>query len=182
MVTRSGAALLCVLIFATPALADTSSPDACVHAFYAWVLAHPSRGLPSAKERAELAKTLSPEVIKLLKAASEMEAKCVRAAPKGEKPLIVEGDLFVGNYEGATEIAYGEPHREGESVVVESDLMNIDKRFPKAHKNRAIAWKDSVELTQIDGRWYVDDVRFAENRSLVGNLKEYIEDAGQSCR
>src|SRR5262249_57806059 len=49
-----------------------------------------SRGLPSAKERVELAKMLSPEVMKLLKAASAMEAKCVRAAPKGEKPLIVE--------------------------------------------------------------------------------------------
>src|SRR5215831_11376226 len=111
---RSGASLIYLLIFATQALADTPSPDASLHTFYAWVLAHPSRGLPSAKERAELAKTLSPEVIKLLKAASEMEAKCVRGAPKGEKPLVVEGDLFVGNYEGATEIAYGEPHREGD--------------------------------------------------------------------
>jgi hypothetical protein len=181
-VIRSGASFLCVLIFATRALADTASPDASLHTFYAWVLAHPSRGLPSAKERTELAKTLSPELIKLLKAASEMEAKCVRAAPKDEKPLIVEGDLFVGNYEGATEIAYGEPRREGDRVVVESDLMNVDKRFPKAHKNRAIAWKDTVELRQLDGRWYVDEVRFAENRSLVGNLKEYIDDAGRSCR
>jgi len=178
----SRASFLCVLIFATQALADTPSPDASLHAFYAWVLGHPSRGLPSAKERAELAKTLSPDVIKLLKAASEMEAKCVRVAPKNEKPLIVEGDLFVGNYEGATEIAYGEPRRVGDRVVVESDLMNVDKRFPKAHKNRAIAWKDSVELRQVDSRWYVDDVRFAENRSLVGNLKEYIDDAGRSCR
>jgi len=182
MVIRSGAVFLCALIFAIPGLADTSSPDASVHAFYAWVLAHPSRGLPSAKERAELAKTLSPEVIKLLKVASEMEAKCVRAAPKDEKPLIVEGDLFVGNYEGATEIAYGEPRREGDHAVVESDLMSVDTRFPKAHKNRAIAWKDSAELRQVDGRWYIDDVRFADNRSLVGNLKEYIDDAGRLCR
>ena len=181
-VMRSSASFLSALIFATHALADTHLPDATLHTFYAWVLAHPSRGLPSAKERAELAKTLSPEVMKLLKAASEMEAKCIRVGPKGEKPLIVEGDLFVSNYEGATEIAYGEPRREGDHVAVESDLMSVDKRFPKAHKNRAIAWKDTVELKQLDGRWYVDDVRFAENRSLVGNLKEYIEDAGQSCR
>ena len=182
MFMHSRASFLCVLIFATQAFADSPSPDAALQAFYAWVLAHPSRGLPSAKERAELAKMLSPEVIKLLKTASDMEAKCVRAAPKGEKPLIVEGDLFVGNYEGATEIAYGEPHREGDRVVVESDLMDVDKRFPKAHKNRAIAWKDSVELRQVDGRWYVDDVRFGDKRSLVGNLKEYIDDAGRSCR
>ena len=182
MFIRSGSAFLFAFIFAVPVFADTSSPEASVHAFYGWVLAHPSRGLPSANERAELAKTLSPEVMKLLKAASEMEAKCVRAAPKGEKPLIVEGDLFVGNYEGATEIAYGEPRREADRVVVESDLMNVDKRFPKAHKNRTIAWKDSAELRQVGGRWYVDDVRFAENRSLVGNLNEYIDDAGRSCR
>src|SRR5215831_3307962 len=179
MFMRSRASFLCVLMFATQALADAPSPDAALQAFYAWVLAHPSRGLPSAKERVELAKMLSPEVMKLLKAASAMEAKCVRAAPKGEKPLIVEGDIFVGNYEGATEIAYGEPHREGDRVVVESDLMDVDKRFPKAHKNRAIAWKDSAELSQLDGRWYVDDVRFKENRSLVGNLKEYIDGAGR---
>ena len=176
------AALLGALIFAPHVLAQAQAPEVTLHAFYAWVLAHPSRGLPSAKERGELVRTLSPELIKLLKGASEMEARCIGAAPKGEKPLVVEGDLFVGNYEGATEIAYGEPRREGERVAVESVLMYIDKRFPKAHKNRAIGWSDRIELSQVGGRWYIDDIRFAENRSLAGNLKEYIDDGRRSCR
>lgn len=108
--------LLCALAVSTGALADPQAPEDAIRAFYSWVLAHPSRALPSPKERGELTKTMSPELLGLLKEASATEAKCVRAAPRREKPLIVEGDLFVGNYEGANEIAYGEVHRNGNTA------------------------------------------------------------------
>src|SRR5262245_46744252 len=86
--------LTALAMLGAPARAQSS--DETLHTFYSWVLAHPSRGLPSPAERAELAKVLSPALIESLKTASETEARCVEAAPKGDKPYIVEGDLFVG--------------------------------------------------------------------------------------
>ncbi len=163
------------------ALAQAQSPEESLHAFYSWVLAHPSRGLPSAGERAVLAKVLSPALLESLEAASATEAKCVEAAPQGDKPFVVEGDLFVGNYEGATEVAYGKPRRDADRVVVESDLLYVDSRFPRAHEHRAVAWRDRVELRLVGGRWYVDDVHFHPGRSLLAMLKSYVADGVRTC-
>ena len=169
------------LLLGGAALAQSRQAEQAAQAFYGWALAHPGRGLPSAKERAELAKVLTPSLVQLLKTASETEARCVKAAPKGDKPLIVEGDLFVGNYEGASEVAYGEFKRQGDATVVETDLLYIDKRMPKAHKHRAVAWKDRVELRFDGAHWLVQDVQFPQDRSLVTQLKAYIEDGRRAC-
>jgi len=93
----------------------------------------------------------------------------------------VEGDLFVGNYEGATEIAYGTPRRDGDTVLVESDLAYVDQRFPKAHKHRAVAWKDRVEIRLVGKRWVVEDVRFSRDRTLIGTLEAYIAEGRRAC-
>jgi len=170
------------LIFCACLQAAAQNPEDTVQRFYAWALAHPSRALPSPAERVQLAKVLSPQLVALLKSAAETEAKCVRSTPKSDKPLLVEGDLFVGNYEGATEVVYGPPRRHGDTLAVESDLFYVDRRFPKAHPHRTIAWKDRVELRRIDGHWYVEDIRFARDRSLAASLNAYIEAGARSCR
>jgi hypothetical protein len=175
------AVLVSIFFVAASTQAAEQAPEDAVRVFYAWALAHPSRALPSPKERAQLANVLSPDSIQLLKSASDTEAKCIKAAPKGEKPLIIEGDLFVGNYEGATEVAYRDLLRKGDSVVVESDLLYVDTRFPKAHKHRAVAWRDRLELRLVGNRWYVQDVQFPKNPSLVAALTAYIEDGARSC-
>ena len=167
------------LVWSAPAGAQ--APEDAARTFYAWVLAHPSRALPLAKERAQLARILSPQLIQLLKEASDTEARCVKAAPKDEKPNIIEGDLFVGNYEGATEVAYGKAQRNGDIVLIETDLLYVDRRFPRAHKHRAVAWKDRLELRLAGDRWLVHDVTFQRDKSLVVALKEYIADGSQSC-
>jgi len=171
------------LLFALVACgcAHAQAPEDALHRFYAWVLAHPSRGLPSPSARAELANVLSRELVESLAAASAMQAKCVDAAPAGDKPLIVEGDLFVGNYEGATEVVYGRQNRSGDTVMVESDLLYVDNRFPKAHEHRAVHWKDRVELRFVDGRWIVADVHFQRNRTLLSNLEDYVAEGMRSC-
>ena len=178
--------LLVIVLFLVPiitasAQATEQAPEEAVRSFYSWALAHRSRGLPSSKDRTQLANLLSPDVIQLLKSASDTEAKCVKTAPKGDKPLIIEGDLFVGNYEGATEVAYRDLRRNGDTIVVDADLIYVDTRFPKGHKHRAVAWKDRLELRLVGERWYVQDIRFAENRSLVAGLKSYIEEGSRSC-
>jgi hypothetical protein len=173
--------IILALMPALPVRAEVQTPDGTVREFYSWVLAHPASALPSAKQRLKLAKFLSPELVQLLKDASDTEAQCVKAAPKGEKPNLVEGDLFVGNYEGASEVAYGTLQRDGDRAVIESDLMYIDSRFPKAHKHRAVAWKDRLELQQAGTRWLVRDVAFRQGRTLAAGLKEYRADGDRSC-
>ena len=128
-----------------------------------------------------LSSFLSPQLVQLLKEAADTQARCVKASPKGEKPNVIEGDLFVGNYEGATEVAYGNPKREGEIVVVEARLFYLDPRFPKAHRHRAIAWTDRLQLQLAGNRWLVQDVQFQQDRSLAAGLRQYIAEGVRSC-
>lgn len=170
-----------ILMVATCARASERAPEDTVYAFYAWVLAHPANALPSPEQRSELAKLLTPSTLRLVDAALRTEAECIAAAPPGDKPDVLEGDLFVGNYEGATEVAYGESVRRGDTVRVDATLLYLDPRFPKADKHRAWVWKDQLELHLVGEHWYVHDVHFAEKQSLIGRLKSYVEEGALSC-
>lgn len=171
-------------LLAAPALAQPQPqrPEAVASAFYAWVLSHPSISLPSAGERAKLAAFLSPVLLDLLREASVMEKRCIAAAPQGDKPLLLEGDLFAGNYEGATEVAYGEPVSQGEgSVSLDVNLMYVDTRFRKAHRHRAYAWKSELELRLADGRWRIGDVKFRHGGTLARGLEDYLREGREAC-
>ncbi len=171
-------------LLAAPAAAQPQPqrPEVVASAFYAWVLSHPSTSLPSAGERAQLAAFLSPALLDLLRDASVMEKRCIAAAPRGDKPLVLEGDLFAGNYEGATEVAYGEPVSQGEgSVSLDVDLMYVDPRFRKAHRHRAYAWKSLLELRLAEGRWRIGDVKFQHGGTLAGSLEDYLREGREAC-
>jgi hypothetical protein len=165
----------------SPARAQEAKPEVTVWSFYAWVLAHPMRAMPPARERAQLAKLLAPKLVQLLDDAAATEARCVKSAAKGEKPDLLEGDLFVGNYEGASEVAYGEARRDGDAMSVEANLTYVDKRYAKAHPLRAVAWRDRLELGLAGGRWLIEDIKFPENRSFAAGLAEYIENGRKNC-
>lgn len=178
---RTVTAFAASLCLALPAAAALSGPEEAVSAFYRWALAHPATGLPSAKQRVPLAGVLSPKLVQLLKDASDMQSRCMVAVAGDEKPLLIEGDVFVGNHEGASEVAYGALFREGEVATFEARLMYVDRRFPKAHTHRAVAWKDSVELRRHEGRWRVSDIRFEQGGSLVTALNDYLLEGARRC-
>lgn len=174
-----------VLLSCPAALAAEKTPEDIRAAFYAWVVAHPSAALPSAVERAQLVRILAPATIQRLERAAAMESLCVKSASADEKPFIVEGDLFVGNYEGASEVAYGDAsrtlNRDKTQVIFTSDLLYIDTRFAKAHPHRAVAWRDQLDVRSLNGHWYVHDVLFADNQSLLQNLQAYVDEAAKMC-
>jgi hypothetical protein len=178
---RALALLLTMLIVATAVRAAPQTPEDAVHGFYTWVLAHPAHGLPSADERDELAKVLSPTIIRLLATASETEASCIKVTPAGDKPSVIEGDVFVGVYEGATEVAYSDLRPSGDAMVVESHLIYVDTSVPKAHKHRALVWKNQLSLMLAADRWYIENVQFDAQRSLVASLEAYIQEGAQTC-
>lgn len=166
-----------------PKAAPGATPEDTAQRFYTWVLGHASAGLPTVKERGQLAEVLAPSLVQLLKDASETEARCIRVAPKGDKPDVIEGDLFVDVYEGASEVAYGEVRKaDDDHATLPVQLALVDRRQPRAHPHRAVIWSDTVVLQRENARWWVRDVQFKDQRSLVGSLTEYIESGAKNCR
>jgi hypothetical protein len=136
---------------------------------------------PENATRASLASMLSPALIKLLTAASDTEDRCIKNATKGDKPHVMEGSLFLGAYEGATDVAYGTPYRRADTAFVTVDLIYVDTRFAKGHKHRVSIWKDRLALRSIDHRWLVDDIKLRQKRLLTSVLKDYIADGVRWC-
>jgi len=157
---------------------------ATVEPFYSWVLAHRFVSLPSEKERSELADFLMPELIQLMKDAGEMENRCVKAATEGDKPMIFEGALLVGNYEGATEVAYEEPKVDKQikgMVILPVTLTYINEYSPKASRFRAISWNEELELQRKEEKWLINNIKFPHGTSLRSTLQNYINTARREC-
>ena len=173
----AGLALVCL----AGSAAASKTPEEAAQGFYAWVLAHPVWSLSSSRDRGRLEALLVPEVTRLLRDAAATEQRCMRTAPKNEKPLNVEGDIFVGNYEGASEVAFGRVRLDGETAQVEVNLMYVDRRFPKAHPHRTVAWRDALDLRLVDGAWRIQNVRYEQGRSLDLALQGYIDEGARVC-
>jgi len=176
--------LLCGLLLATP-LARGGAPEdaqALARDFYAWVLEHPSAGIPRAGELEQLRSLLSPALLAALQDAARAEDACALSAAPGDKPLMVEGDLFVGSYEGASEVALAAAVVEGDQAVVPANLIHLDPRFEKAHPHRVFVWQDRLQLAHTTGRWQVVDVHPGTGDSLQATLASFIALAERECR
>ncbi|MDB5958794.1 MAG: hypothetical protein JWP59_88 [Massilia sp.] len=176
--------LLSLCCASLPAAAATDG-EATTQAFYGWLLSRPHIAMPSAAQRKQLAAFMTPDLIVLLKKTAEAEARCIAATPEGFKPLLFEGSLLVGNYEGANEAMYGTWRRTKHAMSVDVDLMAIDDTRPKGHKDRAYRWRDRVTLRQVGGRWLISDltlnVSSADRYSLVDYLWKYVRVESLTC-
>lgn len=161
-----------------------SPPEDLAHAFYAWVLSTPGAGsgLPSAKEREHLTRVFSPALLQRLDNAIALEKRCIESNKPGDKPYIVEGNILVGNYEGATEAVVGKVRNERKNVIVESRLFSVDSRFPKSHPYRASTWTDQLVMNQEGGKWVINDIKFETGNSLSSNLDEYLKNGAKWCK
>ena len=164
------------------ALAGMEPAQETLQRFYGWVLANPDMALPSPAERQQLEGMASPRLLGLLASASAMEARCVASAPEGDKPNIIEGAVFVGNYEGATEVAYGPARRVAGGVRFTVSFVSIDPRFTKAHVDRAFVWSDEVQLRRHGDRWLVDEIVLRQKKTLSSVLNEYLAQGARDCR
>lgn len=177
--------LLCFptfLLLAIPALAQEPVPEETLYAFYNWVLTHPAAGVPTGSQFVELSKLLTPQLANQLSETARMETRCERAAQPGDKPEVLEGDIFVGNYEGATDVAYRKTVLKGGVATAEVGLVYMDPQFPKAHKFRALVWHDRVELRKISGQWRISDIKFERGGTLVSGLRGYLKDGAIACK
>jgi hypothetical protein len=159
----------------------TAQRESTTQAFYGWVLSHRASSLPSPAERKQLAAFMDPAFIDLLRETSAAEQRCIAVTPIGNKGDIFEGSLFVGNFEGATEVAYGATRRKGRNAYVDVALMYTEQRFPKGHKYRSVAWHDRLKLSFDGHRWWVSDVIRGKTKSLSDELKKYIVEDSMHC-
>jgi hypothetical protein len=155
------------------AFAASPTPEAAAEAFYRWVIAYDGPGLPSSRQRQQLTRLLTPDFVGLLAAASAAETRCVAGLPPDMKGDIWEGNPFVSNYEGATEVWYGASRIAGRDVIIEVNLLDVDSQRPKGDRQRTYTWRDSVRLRKGKGGWLVADVR--RGQSLTGMLRQYID-------
>ncbi len=182
--------LICsLLLLAAPLVRGdaqtTAAPadaEAVARGFYAWVLSHPSAGIPGAEELEQLRPMLSAALITRLQAADAAQHKCTRSTAADEKPLMLEGDLFVGSYEGASEVALGTVNVMGEQAEASATLVYLDKRFALAHPHRAVVWQDRLQLIREGGSWRVADVHPGTGDNLRATLESFIEHADRECR
>ena len=111
---------------------------------------------------------LSGALASALQSASEGEKESVVRVKASEfpndKPLILEGEIFAGLYEGFTsyEIA-GENISDGQAVV--------QVRFRNDNYN--VSWMDDVVLVDEDG-WKIDDVRYTQKLAGLLGLRDVL--------
>ena len=176
--------VLAAALFPSQAIAGASTPDEVAREFYSWALSQPGAGsgLPTEKEKERLTELFSSGLIQLLEAAIAMEKRCIEANAPGDKPYTIEGNILVGNYEGATEVIVGEPRNEKKNIIVESRLFSVDSQFQKSHKHRVITWIDQLVINRDGNKWVISNIKFETGRTLSGSLDEYLKNGAKWCK
>ena len=111
---------------------------------------------------------LSGALASALQSASEGEKESAARVKASEfpndKPLILEGEIFAGLYEGFTgyEVS-GESLSDGQAVV--------QVRFRNDNYN--VSWMDDVVLVDEDG-WKIDDVRYTQKLTGLLGLRDVL--------
>ena len=177
---KAFAALACIMLTTTAALADGSGPDlpqvtAAAEGFYAaYSTFHPSDGIPDAKSRAKLEPFLSPALDQLL-IAGEAAERHFASVTKNMSPPLIEGDLFTANFEGAT--AYHVSTCEIAANAAHCTVALGYRGGPEDSK--PVNWTDTVWLVRADSGWKVDDIAYGGNAAFgnKGHLKETLQSA-----
>ena len=83
-----------------------------------------------------------------------------------DKPLLLEGEIFTGLYEGFTGFEVGpEGVKDGQTVV--------EVRFRNEPYN--VTWTDEVVLVD-EGGWKIDDVRYSGKKAGLLGLRDVLRD------
>jgi len=135
-------------------------------------------GLPNAREEKALAPFLSPRLRELM-AKARAEQTTFAAKNPGEKPPLVEGDLFSSLFEGPTSFTVGETRIDGNRAVTTVVFSYADP----VSKAPAFSWKDRYLLVQLGARWLLDDVEYAGDWDFApfGRLSEALEDVARGA-
>jgi hypothetical protein len=164
-------AIFLILIFSSSAFSKEVPPIQVAAEFYKWAIRHDGGGLPKEPQLKSLKKFLSIDLVYLLRASSAAEERCIALTPIGQKPLVFEGSLFVGFYEGLTKVISLREKKIGEKTIISTRLgYDNPKVLTDTHN-----WLDTVTMIQENDKWVISDFNSVGSKAtLVGTLKKYI--------
>jgi hypothetical protein len=150
----------CLLALAATALAACGRrPDAAVEAaleaFYA------RRGSHRDVDRSRLSRELAELLTRAIAAEDEDRARVKASEFPDEKPMLIEGDIFTGLYEGANRLDLRQVAIDGARARATVAFENTDYD---------IAWTDEVLLVDEDG-WKIDDVVYGREGAAQPGLR-----------
>ena len=113
---------------------------------------------------------LSRALAAALQSAAEGEKESAARVKASEfptdKPLLLEGEIFAGLYEGFTSFEVGPERTDG-------GLTFVEVRFRNEPYN--VAWTDEVLLVDEEG-WKIDDVRYSWKKVGLLGLRDILHD------
>ena len=165
---------LFILLFALSAAyaqAGEKGPADAVNAFYNAYIKVKPLGIPTEKQRAELAPYMTPGLTALLKSADEAEQK-YKIETKGEVPPLVQGDVFTSLFEGADAFKVLACKDRDASSECEVEFSNTNPGDGKTFK-----WKDAVLLEKGEKGWLINDVKYQGDWDFAvkGTLTEMLK-------
>lgn len=166
--------ITCLIVGGIPAMAKPLSPTESAQQFYNKVFTVVPVGLPSSETIHKLNPFLTSELAQLLLASEATEIRCAKVTPPDKKPPMIEGSVFIGNYEGATHLDSLTVKLAGNNAIVFAQLRYVDNRFPKGHKYNTFVWVDQLKMSQQKGQWKIADIVFTNQPSMVHYLKDFI--------
>lgn len=167
------AAAWCLLLAGTscqrPETAAADDPSSAVEAFFSGY-----RGNFREADLTKLSPSLAAAIGSALTIEQDSRAAVKASAYPTDKPLLLEGELFSGLYEGFTSY----------QVVAEAldgDRATVDVLFTNQHYD--ISWTDRVDMVRETDGWKIDDVRYLDKKTAALGLRDvlrYFEEAAAS--
>jgi len=169
---RSALRMLCGIVFVfavaacnrppetLPPPAPPSACDAAAQFFQGY------RGDYRQADQALLSQALAAALQSASEGEKESAARIKASEFPNDKPLLLEGEIFAGLYEGFTSFEVGPERPDGGVTVVEM-------RFRNEPYN--VTWTDEVLLVNEDG-WKIDDVRYSGKKAGLLGLRDVLQD------
>lgn len=86
-----------------------------------------------------------------------------------DKPLLIEGEIFAGLYEGFTGYDLGK-------AEITDRRASVEIQFTNSHY--ATSWTDRVQLVEENG-WKIDDVRYLDKKAGALGVRDVLRDFAQ---
>ncbi len=160
------------MLIASGGLAAAGTAEDAARAFYAVYISAKVSGVPSRREQLRFAPALSERLTSSLRAASDAEARHLKAT-KNQEPPLWEGDIFSSLFEGATRADVGHCTVSGDSAQCDVTLAYRD-----AATGAEQTWHDRAVLVRERGVWLVDDIAYGATWSFgpKGTLRANLEE------
>lgn len=135
----------------------------CVNGFYA-------KHLTKNDYRESDKSKLSSELIQLIEKAKvkeKEEAEKLKTANSTDKPLLIEGDIFTSNYEGATACEISRINETGNNAIATMSFKN-------SQAQPALEWNDDIHLLKEGDTWKIDNIVYGKKSSGASDLKQVL--------